>query len=215
MRSNLLICVLLMALSASADKAHEVFNANREAVLSSGVSKFDGIVYVFGKASSPRNRGDSVGWTKAEENAKWNLGDQHRASAPWPADVSEDEKTEAWLEYRSGHPERFQAVGLQRIWTQKTPPDNYSVVLSVPAEFVDLAPPSSSELASAVTRVREKRRLKEEVARKAREEIARKAREEAERQKAEKEAAERKAGARKVMPDGTVRQMQLDEDMVL
>ena len=215
MRSKIVLGMVLVALSVYADKAHEAFNAHRDEILSAGVSTFDGNVYLVGKANSPRNRGDAVGWTKAEENAKWNLGDRHRATAPWADDVTASERESAWLEYRAANPNRFHIVGMQRIWTQKTLPDGYIVVMSVPAEFVNLAPPTAQELAIAVNRVREKRRQAEEAARRAAEEAARKAAAEAAARKAEAEAAERKAGARKVLDGGTIRQQQLDEDMVL
>lgn len=215
MRSKFALGIALMALSAIADKAHETFKTHRDEILSSGVSTFDGTVYLTGKADSPRNRGDAVGWTKAEELAKWNLGDRHKASAPWPAGVTDSDKEEAWIEYRAANPDRFHVVGMQRIWTQKIPPEGYMVVLAIPAEFVNLTPPSRQELADAVCRMREKRRLAEEARRRAEEEAVRKAAEEAARRKAEAEAAERKAGARKVLPGGAVQQQQLDEDLVL
>ena len=81
MRSEIAIGIMVVALSAFADKVHDVFNAHRDEILSAGVTTIDGNVYLVGKSNSPRNRGDAVGWTKAEENAKWNLGDRHRATA--------------------------------------------------------------------------------------------------------------------------------------
>ena len=215
MHSEIALGIVVVALSAFADKVHDVFNAHRDEILSAGVSTIDSNVYLVGKANSPRNRGDAVGWMKAEENAKWNLGDRHRATAPWSADVTTSEKESAWLEYRAANPNRFHVVGMQRIWTQKTSPDGYTVVMSVPAELVNLAPPTAQELATAVCRVREKRRQAEEAARRAAEESARKAAAEKAARKAEAEAADRKAGARKVLEGGTIRQQQLDEDMVL
>jgi len=215
MRSDIALGMIVVALSAFADKVHDVFNAHRDEILSAGVSTIDGNVYLVGKANSPRNRGDAVGWTKAEENAKWNLGDRHRVLAPWASDVTPLEKESAWLEYRAANPNRFHVVGMQRVWTQKTPPDGYMVVMSVPAEYVNLAPPTAQELKIAVNCVREKRRKAEEAARRAAEEAARKAAAEEAARKAEAEAAERKAGARKVLDGGTIRQQQLDEDLVL
>lgn len=215
MRSEIAVGIMVMALSAFADKAHDVFNAHRDEILSAGISTIDGNVYIVGSANSPRNRGDAVGWAKAEENAKWNIGDKHRATAPWAADVTTSEMELAWLEYRAANPNRFHIVGMQRIWTQKTPPDGYMVVMSVPAEFVNLSPPTAQELAIAVNRVRERRRQAEDSAKRAAEEAARKAAEKELALKAEAEAAERKAGARKVLDGGVIRQQQLEEDMVL
>ncbi len=215
MRSKIVLGMLLVTLSASADKVHELFNAHREEILSTGISTVDGNVYLVGKANSPRKFGDAVGWTKAEENAKWNIGDRHRATAVWPSDVTEAEKETSWLEYRAMHPNRFHVVGLQRIWTQKMPPDGYVVVMSAPAEFLELSPPTTQDLAMAVSRMREKRRLAEEAAKQAAAEAARKAAAEEAARKAAAEAAERKAGARKVLDGNTVRQQQLDEDIVL
>lgn len=199
MRSEIAISaiVAVAAFSAFADDVHDAFNARRDEILSAGVSTVGGSVYLVGRANSPRNRGDAVGWTKAEENAKWNLGDRHRAGAPWAADVADDEKEAAWLEYRAAHPNRFRVAGLQRVWTRKTPPDLYEVVIAVPAEFVDFAPPTAAELAQAVGVVRERRRLAAEAAQR------------------EAEAAERKAGARKILDNGAIRQQQIDEDLAL
>ncbi len=215
MRSNIVLGMFLVALSAFADKAHEVFNAHRDEILSAGVTTIDGNVYLVGKANSPRNRGDDVGYDKAKMNALWRLGDRHSATAPWAPDVTAAEKESAWLEYRAAHPNRFHVVGMQRIWTQKTPPDGYTVVMSVPAEFVNLAPPTAQELAMAVGHVREKKRLAEETAKRAAAEAARKAAAEEAARKAEAEAAERKAGARKLLDGGAIRQQQVDEDLVL
>ena len=150
MRSKIVLGMVLVALSVFADKAHEVFNAHRDEILSAGVTTIDGNVYLVGKSSSPRNRGDAVGWTKAEENAKWNLGNRHRATAEWLPDVTEEEKEAAWLDYRASRPNRFHVVGLQRVWSQKMPPDGYLVVLAVPSEFVSLSPPTAQELVMAV-----------------------------------------------------------------
>ena len=215
MRSKTVLGMLLVALSVSADKVHELFNAHRDQILSAGVSTIDGNVYLVGKANSPRKLGDAVGWTKAEEYAKWNIGDRHKATAVWPPDVAETEKDAAWLEYRAMHPNRFHVVGLQRIWTQKAPPDGYVVVMSAPAEFLELSPPTTQELAVAVSRMREKKRLAEEATKRAAADAARKAAAEEAARKAAAEAAERKAGARKVLDGNTVRQQQLDEDLVL
>ena len=153
--------------------------------------------------------------TKAEENAKWNIGDRHKATAVWPPDVVEAEKDAAWLEYRAMHPNRFHVVGLQRIWTKKTPPDGYMVVMSAPAEFLELSPPTAQELSVAVSRMRQKKRLAVEAAKRAAADAARKAAAKEAARKAAAEAAERKAGARKVLDGNTVRQQQVDEDLVL
>jgi len=205
MRFNALALTLMCTLSAFADRVHDVFDAHRDEILAAGVSVFDGNVYLVGKANSPRRRGDAVGWTKAEENAKWNLGDRHRATAPWAEDVTASERESAWLEYRAANPSRFRVAGLQRVWTLKTPPDGYLVVMSVPEEYVSLAPPTAQELAMAVSRVRERRRLAEEAARRAAEEEAARS----------AEAAERKDDAQKAPDGGVIRLEQLDEDMML
>ena len=206
MRSKIVLGMVLVALSVFADKAHEVFNAHRAEILSAGVTTIDGNVYLVGKSNSPRNRGDAV---------EWNLGNRHRATAEWSPDVTEEEKESAWLDYRASYPNRFHVVGLQRVWSQKMPPDGYLVVLAAPSEFVSLSPPTAQELAMAVGRVREKKRLAEEAAKRAAAEAARKAAAEETARKAEAEAAERKAGARKVLDGGAIRQQQVDEDLVL
>lgn len=204
MRSKIVIALSFMiALSAFADKAHDIFNANRENILTNNFSVIDDVAFVVGRAKSPKNRGDSVGWTKAEASAKWLIGDRFRASACWPLDATKEEKHLAWLEYRSMHSNRFKITGMQRVWTQKMPPENYLVVLSMPASQIELSPPSRGDLEKAIKTVRERQRI-------AREEEARKI----EQKNAEAEAAKRRAGYREEVGGG-VRQQQADEDLIL
>ena len=204
MHSKILIALSFMiVLSAFADKTHDVFNANREKILANDFSVIDDVAFVVGRAKSPKNRGDAVGWTKAESSAKWLIGDRFRSTACWPLDATEDEKSLGWLEYRTMYPNRFKIIGMQRIWTQKTPPESYVVVLSIPACQIELSPPSRGDLEKAIKMVRERQRI-------AREEEARKI----EQKKAEVEAAKRRAGYREEVGGG-VRQQQVDEDLIL
>ena len=204
MRSRIVIALSFMiALSAFADRAHDIFNANREKILTNDFSVIDDVAFVVGRAKSPRNRGDAVGWTKAESSAKWLIGDMFRSAACWPIDATEQEKSLGWLEYRSMHPNRFTVIGMQRIWTRKTPPENYVVVLSIPASQIELSPPSRGDLEKAIKMVRERQRI-------TREKESRKI----EQKKAEAEAAKRRAGYREEIGGG-VRQQQVDEDLIL
>ena len=173
-RFNVLIIASCVTLSASADKAHDAFSANKDAILAQPVTVCGDVAFSVGKATSPRGRGDAVGYSKAEECAKWNLGDKFRATAAWPADIQDSEKDLAWLEYRSQHPERLSVFGMQRILTQKTPPDNYMVVLSFPADQIEVSEPTATELKSALDKVRERRRIAAELAKKAVEDAVRK-----------------------------------------
>ena len=204
MHSKILIALSFMiVLSAFADKTHDVFNANREKILANDFSVIDDVAFVVGRAKSPRNRGDAVGWTKAESSAKWFIGDRFRATACWPLDTTEDEKRLAWLEYRSMHSNRFKIIGLQRVLSQKKTPEDYTVVLSVPANLIELSPPSREDLEKAVSVVRERKRKAEDLAIR-----------EIERKKQEAEASKRTAGYREEVGDG-VRQQQVDEDLIL
>ena len=204
MRSKIVIALSFMiALSAFADRAHDIFNANREKILTNDFSVIDDVAFVVGRAKSPRNRGDAVGWTKAELSAKWLIGDRFRSTACWPIDATEQEKSLGWLEYRSMHPNRFTVIGMQRIWTRKTPPENYVVVLSIPASQIELSPPSRGDLEKAIKMVRERQRI-------TREKESRKI----EQKKAEAEAAKRRAGYCEEIGGG-VRQQQVDEDLIL
>ncbi len=151
-----------MALSASADRVHDVFEANKDVILAQPVTVCGDVTFSVGRATSPRNRGDAVGYAKAAAQAKWNLGERHRATAAWPRDILESEMADAWLEYRSRQHERFSPVGMQRIQTKKTPPDGYRVVLSFPSEQVRVPKPTSAELKSALEAVRERKRMAEE-----------------------------------------------------
>ena len=159
MRFNVAFLATLIALSASADRAHEVFAEKSEEILSRPVSVIGDVAYTVGRANSPRNRGDAVGYTKAEEQAKWNLGEKFRVTAPWPTDILEEEKDAAWLEYRSEHPERFSVFGMQRIYSKKNPPDGYVVVMALPADQVNVPAPTGQELKTALLNVRERRRI--------------------------------------------------------
>ncbi len=157
-----LVGAVCIALSASADRAHDLFEANKDVILAQPVTVCGEVTFSVGRARSPRNRGDAVGYAKAAEQAKWNLGERHRATAAWPRDILETEREAAWLEYRSRHPEHLSIVGMQRIWTGKTPPDNYMVVLGFPADQVNVPEPTPVELREALDNVRESKRKAEE-----------------------------------------------------
>lgn len=159
--NSLVLAVSFVALSASADRAHEVFEVNKDAILAQPITVCGEVAFSVGRATSPRSSGDAVGYTKAAEQAKWNLGEKHRVHAAWPKDIQETEKDVAWAEYRSQHPERFSVFGMQRIWTRKTSPDRYCVVLGFPADQVDVPKPTEAELQAALDKVRERRRLNE------------------------------------------------------
>lgn len=170
MRSKLTALLAFVALSASADKAHEVFDANKEAILAQPITVCGEVAFSVGRAQSPRSRGDAVGYAKADAEAKWNLGEQHHASAPWPDGTLEEEKDDVWREYRSQHMNRYSVFGMQRIFSRKSAHDSYLVVLAFPAEQVNVPAPTQQDLAQAVGVVRERRRRQEESARKAAEE---------------------------------------------
>lgn len=212
MRFNVAFLATLIALSASADRAHEVFAEKSEDILSRPVSVIGDVAYTVGRANSPRNRGDAVGYTKAEEQAKWNLGEKFRETAPWPTDILEEEKDAAWIEYRSEHPERFSVFGMQRIYSKKNPPDCYVVVMAFPAEQVNVPAPTDQELQIALSKVRERRRLA----------ALKKAQEEAAKQKTgdENKAAKNNDAAgqtlQKAEDAGAVKKHEnLDEDLML
>lgn len=204
MRSKLLVSLVVMiALPAVADRAHDLFKANREKILSKNFSVIDGTVFVVGRSKSTRNCSDSVGWAKAESSAKWFIGDRFLATARWPLGTTEDEKRLAWLEYRAMHPHRFKITGMQRVWTQKTPLEDYMVVLSIPASEINLSPPSRGDLETAVKKVRERQRT-----------VKGKELRQSEQKKAEAEGNRQSAGYREEV-DGVVRQQQVDEDLIL
>lgn len=196
------LCVIAV-LSAFADRPHDLFNAHNERILLEGVVSVEDFVFVVGRAKSPRNRGDAVGWTKAAESAKWEIGNRFKQTAPWASGVSDEEKESAWMEYRATHPLRFSISGLQRVWSRKYSPDGYLVVMAMPATSVDLSPPTEDELKRAVAVVRNRRKLQQELEKRA----AMQAQQEA-------ESVKRRAGYREEMKDG-VRQQQADEDLIL
>lgn len=153
-----LVWTICTALSAKADKAHDTFEANKDVILSRPVTVCGETAFAVGRARSSRNLGSAVGYAKAEEVAKWNIGDKYRAVAKWPTDILESEKAKAWLEYRCLHPERFTLTGMQRIWTKKTQPDTYIVVIGFPAVAINIPEPTTAELKKSLDIVRERKR---------------------------------------------------------
>lgn len=218
MRFNLVACLILLTGVAQATPVQESFIANRADILSRATTVVGDYVFSVGRATSPRNRGDAVGYTKAEEQAKWNLGDKYRDTAAWPSDILETEKTEAWIEYRSQRPERFSVMGMQRIQTKKTPPDNYMVVMSFPSDQINVPRPTPEALKSALDAVRERKRVAEERARKVAEEATRKARlAEGAEQNALKDEVSAPIAPKEVKPqaDKIKEYDNLDEDLML
>ena len=128
--------VVSCTLSAFAGKVHDVFEANRDAILSVSVTNLEGMAYLVGHATSARNLGDAVGYAKANKDALSALADRHFSMAPWPVDVTEDEREAAWNELKSRNPERYTIQGLQRIWSRKRAPEEFVLVLSTPEENI-------------------------------------------------------------------------------
>ncbi len=157
-KSPALVGTICIVLSAFADKTHDVFESNKDIILSQPVTVCGEIAFAVGRVKSSHNSGSAVGYAKAEELAKWNIGNKYRESAQWPRDVLESEKNEAWLEYRCLHPERFTLSGMQRIWTKKTQPDIYTVVIGFPAAAINVPEPTSAELKEALNAVRERKK---------------------------------------------------------
>ena len=195
--------VIMMVLSAFADRPHDLFKAHTNKILSSGITVVEDTTFVVGRAKYQGIGGDSVGWTKAESAAMWCLGDRFKEAVQWPEGTTEEEKNEAWAEYRVSKINNFKVVGLQRVYSKKLPPDNYLIVLSIPSNVINVTPPSKGDLNKALSKVRERIKAAKEV------ELR-----EARRIEEEKEAKKRRAGYREVSPNG-VKQQQADEDLIL
>lgn len=155
------------AVSACADTAYDLFKVNATRILEQDVAVISETVFSVGKAISPQRRGDAVGYSKAADDAVWNLGEQYREDAPWPKDIQEAEKNPAWLEFRANNPERFSVIGMQRIYSIKTSPDTYVVVLAFPQEYLNFTPPRADELQAALKTVRDRQQQLLELAQQA------------------------------------------------
>ena len=195
--------VIMMVLSAFADRPHDLFKAHSDKILSSRITVIEDTTFIVGKAKSQGIGGDSVGWTKAESAAMWCLGDRFKETVQWPEGATEEEKKEAWAEYRASKINNFKVVSLQRVYSKKLPPDNYLLVLSAPSNTINVIPPSKGELNKALFKVRERMKAAKEA------ELR-----EARRIEDEKEVKKRKAGYREETPNG-VKQQQADEDLIL
>ena len=194
---------IMMVLSAFADRPHDLFKMYSDKILSSSITDVEDTVFIVGNAKYQGIGGDSVGWTKAEAAAMWCLGDRFKETARWSKSATEEEKREAWAEYRASKINNFRFSGLQRVFSKKIPPDNYLLVLSVPSNAINLTPPSNEDLNKALVKVRERIRVAKEAQLR-----------EARRIEEEKEAQKRRAGYREESLDG-VKQQQVDEDLIL
>lgn len=195
--------IFVTVLSAFADRPHDIFKENSDKILSSDITIIGDFSFVVGKAKSQGIGGDSVGWTKAEMAAMSCLGDVFKKIAQWPDEATEEEKKEAWVEYRASKIKDFEVVGLQRVYSKKLPPDNYLLVLSVPTKDINVAAPKRVDLEKALSNVRERKKAEKEAG--LREEM---------QIKKEEESKKRRAGYREET-QGVIKQQQVDEDLIL
>lgn len=158
MRSEVVaVAVLCAILSASADKIHDLFSANRDIIIEQGIIEKEGYLFVFGESGCSQTGGTASGYSKAALNAMSRVFDRNMRSAEWPADATEAEKNEAWANLRMGKCEQLELAGMQRIWTEKTSNGICRVVLAVESKRLDALPqPSKEELATAIMRLRER-----------------------------------------------------------
>lgn len=157
MRFKPLALAILATLSAYADKVHDLFSANREAIIANGLFEAEGYVFAAGESGYTRIGGTASGYSKATMLAKSRFFDRNITSVEWPEDVSEPEKKEAWANVRMGKCEQMNLTGMQRVCSEKSSDNICRIVLAVEACQLDLLPkPSKEELAAAITQIRKK-----------------------------------------------------------
>lgn len=154
MRSNIFVTVLLLAGSAVAEPAGEVFKANRAEILARAVSVFGETAFSVGKAKSSEKAGTAVGFSKAAAFACGNLDRLNYDRAQWPSDITADEKSIVWRLYRTEHPFLVNVEGGSRVCEEKIAPENYLVVMAFPKSQVFLPPVSTFDLQKILAQVR-------------------------------------------------------------
>ena len=154
MRSKVFVTALLLAGSAVAVPAGEVFKANRAEILARSVLVVGETVFSVGKSKSSEKAGTSVGFSKAAAFACGNLDRLNYDRAQWPSDITADEKSIVWRLYRTEHPFLVKVEGGSRVCEEKTAPQNYLVVMAFPKAQVCLPPVPMFELQKILTQVR-------------------------------------------------------------
>ena len=142
---------VVFALSVRADNAKDYFEINKDVILNQVVTESDSNIFVIGITKGSKILSTSSNYSKAEEFAKWNLGDRYKNTVSWPQDVTEEEKRLAWLEYRTRKKENFSFSGMYRIYADKMTDGEYRVVLCFPKNQVRIAPPTEVDIKTAIT----------------------------------------------------------------
>lgn len=155
---------VVFALSVRADNAKDYFEINKDVILNQVVTESDSNIFVIGKTKGSKIFSTSSNYSKAEEFAKWNLGDRYKSTVSWPQDVTEEEKQLAWLEYRTQKKANFHFSGMYRIYADKMTNGEYRVVMCFPRNQVWITPPTELDIKLAITKVRKRIREKEKQA---------------------------------------------------
>lgn len=154
MRSNAFssFASALLAGAACAAPVHEVFQANRDAILASRSFVAGDYVFTTGRVRSSSALGRrQIGFAKAELIAKGNLDDFVFQHAPWPQDVSSEEKDASWLVYRQSRPFRVAIAGGRCVCHCADSPGCFLAVMAYPrSELAKCPMPQTADLASAV-----------------------------------------------------------------
>ncbi len=130
------IALLLLTGSVSADPVREIFNANRDLILSQKVTTVADKIFTVGKAKSSRKAGDSIGYSKATMFAYGNIEVLNFNKAEWPNDITEEEKRIVWRRYRSQNPAKYTLSNGTQVHKERTEGENYLVVLAFPEDAV-------------------------------------------------------------------------------
>ena len=151
------------ALSVKADNAKGYFETNKDTILNQVVTESDSNVFVIGKTKGSKILSTASNYSRAEETAKWNLGDRYKSIVSWPQDVTEEEKRLAWLEYRTQKKENFHFSGMYRIYADKMTNGEYRVVMCFPKKQILIVPPTEGDIRSAIVEVRKRKQEEEEL----------------------------------------------------
>lgn len=160
-----LSCIL--AVAATAATARSVFDANREAILSSKTFTADEYVFAVGRATSAQGHGDAVGFAKADTLAYGILDRINFMQAEWPADLKPEERALVWELYRERRPFRVRTEGVQRVFSRKNEQNGFLSVLALPRGGFPVETVTAADLAPAVARYRSELKVAEESIRQA------------------------------------------------
>ena len=152
------VAFLPVSHAASANE-EDVFAGNKEVILSTNVVSTGGNVFCVGRALSEDRLGASIGFGKARLLAWMQFDHWCFATAPWPADATEEERR---LVVATWPKSEHSIQGASVVFETRPKAGRWLVVLAVPEKEAVAARPPQDALADALNAVRARRRDAEE-----------------------------------------------------